>query len=100
MDISTLSTNVANQRPFAIRALQKLQVTHPSHAAPRPYHAARLMRACDHENTHGMVRRSSSDWAPKPRLAGRLPMGSRPTSAKGVTVENHGAKPSVCSRSR
>ena len=67
---------------------------------PSPYHAARLMRACDHEKIHGMVRRSSKDLAPRPRFAGREPMGMRPISVSGVTVENHSAKPSVSKSSR
>ncbi len=46
------------------------------------------------------MRRSSSDLAPRPRLAGREPIGSRPISVSGVTIENHGAKPSVFNRSR
>ena len=58
------------------------------------------MRAWLQLKIHGMVRRSSSDLAPKPRFAGREPIGSRPTSVSGVTVENHGVKSSVFSRSR
>ena len=58
------------------------------------------MRAWAHEKIQGIVRRSSSDFAPKPRLAGREPIGSRPISVSGVTVENHGAKSGVLSRLR
>ena len=58
------------------------------------------MRAWAHEKIHGIVRRSSSDLAPKPRFAGREPIGSKPISVNGVTIENHGAKSSLLSRSR
>ena len=99
-DISMLSMNVENSGHSSYALRRVWRSPNFSHAVPKPYHAARLMRASDHENTHGMVRRSSRDLAPKPRFAGREPIGSKPTSVSGVTVENHAAKSGVCSRSR
>ena len=99
-DISMLSMKVAKTGHSLYAAWSCSRSPNFSHAVPRPYHAARLMRAWDQEKIHGMVRRSSSDLAPRPRLAGRLPMGMRPTSVSGVTVLNQEAKSSLFRRSR
>lgn len=63
-DISMLSMNVENSghSSYALRSVARSP--NDSHAEPRPYQAARLMRAWAHEKIHGIVRRSSSDLAP------------------------------------
>ena len=58
-------------------------VSHVSIAMPTPYQPGSMIRACDHENTHGIARRSSIrvDFV---RDAGRLPMLSSAISLIGV----------------
>ncbi len=92
-DISTLSTNVGDRGHTRYAALAEAPVrplTHPfARRAQGPYHAARLMRACDHENTHGMGGRRfvQSDWAPKAALGRTAADGAAgPLPAKGRDV--------------
>jgi len=57
--------------------------SHASIAVPTPYQPGSMIRHCDHENTHGIARRSSMrvDFV---RDAGRLPMLSSAISLIGV----------------
>ena len=92
-DISTLSMSVpkSGQSAYAVRSSARSPTVES--AVPSPNHPARLVRACDHEKTQGMARRSSSDSTDRPRRAGREPSGSRPISSSGVTWANQLGNP-------
>lgn len=98
-DISTLSSMVAKSGHSRCACRSSSRSPYSASAVPRPYQPARLMRACDQENTHGMARRSSSDSTDSPRRAGREPIGRRPTSSSGVTSANHCGNPSALTSS-
>ncbi|CPU66516.1 Uncharacterised protein [Mycobacteroides abscessus] len=94
-DISTLSSSVAKSGHSRCASRSSSRSPKSRSAVPSPYQPARLMRACDQENTHGIARRSSRDETDRPRRAGREPIGRRPTSSSGVTCENHCGNPSA-----
>ncbi len=66
----------------------------PAAADPKPYQPGSITRACDHENTHGIARRSSMR-SERVREAGRLPMFKEEISLIGVDSRKKVAKPGV-----
>ncbi len=54
-----------------------------SSALPRPYQPGKTKRLCIHEKTHGIARRSSTDFVAR-RNVGREPSFSPPISSMGV----------------
>lgn len=82
------------ERPLRIGMAESIEVPEGLAGASQAVPGSEVDACLAPAEDPGIVRRSSKDFAPRPRLAGREPIGRRPISASGVTQLNHSAKPS------
>ena len=79
---------------WRIERLSSLFCIHSVKAEPTPYHPGSIIRACDHENTHGIALKLSSDWVFL-REEGLEPMFNPAMALIGVTSKKKFENPSV-----
>src|SRR5437868_1179845 len=92
---SILESSVSNHAHSPTMAFNTLMSTAQARMpAAKPYQPGISIRACDHENTHGIARKSSI-WLDLVREAGRDPILRSRISEIGVALAKKSSKAEV-----